>query len=243
MSDSAADKNFILFSVSWLAKRSFSVLSKCISKRYRHAYYRTKESLGQHKRDIIVYRVEEACDNLQETREHFEDALERFKALTHFKGGTLEHRYYALKRQFELSQVKTQTVSEKIRAIEEVGEALFLEWESELNQYSNRTLRAYSRQQLKETHKHYERLMKAMYLAEAKIHPVLTAFRDQVLFLKHNLNAQAIAALRHELVEIGIDIATLIAAMEKSINEASRFVAVLAERKALPASEHEGSAL
>lgn len=236
MSDS--DKLFL--SAKWLAERSLNAVSKFMAKNYRHAYYRTKESLGQHKRDIIVFRVEEACENLQETREHFEDALERFKALTHFKGGTLEHRYYALKRQFELSQVKTQAVSDQIRAIEEVGEALFVEWENELNQYTSRTLRAYSRQQLKDTQKHYERLMKTMHLAEAKIYPVLAAFRDQVLFLKHNLNAQAIAALRHELVEIGIDIATLIEAMEKSINEASRFVAVLAERKALPAPEQGG---
>lgn len=235
------DSDKLFFAAKWLAERSLNVLSKFVAKNYRHAYYRTKESLGQHKRDIIVYRVEEACENLQDTREHLEDALERFKALTHFKGGTLEHRYYALKRQFEMSLIKTQAVSDKIRAIEDVGEALFVEWEGELNQYTNRSLRAYSRQQLKETQKHYERLMKAMHLAEAKIQPVLAAFRDQVLFLKHNLNAQAIAALRHELVEIGIDIATLIEAMEKSINEASRFVAVLAERKDLPAPERGGS--
>jgi hypothetical protein len=240
MSDSKTDKDKSFISAKWLAERSLSALSKFMAKNYRHVYYRTKESLGQHKRDIIVCRVEEACDDLQETREHFEDALERFKALTHFSGGTLEHRYYALKRQFDISQLKTQAVSEKIRAIEDVGEALFVEWESELEQYSSRALRSYSRQQLKNTQKHYERLMKAMHLAEAKIHPVLAAFSDQVLFLKHNLNAQAIAALRHELVEIGIDIATLIEAMEKSINEASRFVAVLAARKALPPPEQGG---
>jgi hypothetical protein len=32
-----------------------------------------------------------------------------------------------------------------------------------------------------------------MLKAEQKIQPVLGAFRDQVLFLKHNLNANAIA--------------------------------------------------
>jgi hypothetical protein len=234
MSDSKPDNDNNFFSARWFAEASLGALTKFMAKNYRHVYFRTKESLGQHKRDIIVCRVEEACENLQDTREHFEDALERFKALTRFKGGTLEHRYYALKRQFELSQIKTQAVTQKIRAIEEVAEALFAEWETELKQYTSRALRAYSAKQLKAAQKHYERLMKAMHLAEAKIYPVLAAFNDQVLFLKHNLNAQAIAALRHELVEIGIDIATLVEAMEKSINEASRFVAVLAERKALP---------
>ena len=35
-----------------------------------------------------------------------------------------------------------------------------------------------------------------MRLAESRIEPVLKSFRDQVLFLKHNLNAKAIASLR-----------------------------------------------
>ena len=73
-----------------------------------------------------------------------------------------------------------------------------------------------------------------MQRAEAKIQPVLAAFKDQVLYLKHNLNAQAIAALRHEFIEIGIDISQLIHAMEQTIAEASQFVSVLTDQKALP---------
>ena len=61
--------------------------------------------------------------------------------------------------------------------------------------------------------------------------PVLAAFQDQVLFLKHNLNAHAIAALRHEFVEMGVDISRLIEIMEKTIREAGSFVSVLIEQK------------
>ena len=75
-----------------------------------------------------------------------------------------------------------------------------------------------------------------MRKAESRIHPVLSAFKDQVLFLKHNLNAQAIAALQHEFVEIGIDISQLIEIMEITINEASQFVSTLVDQKALPSS-------
>jgi hypothetical protein len=68
-----------------------------------------------------------------------------------------------------------------------------------------------------------------MKRAEKKIAPVLSAFRDQVLFLKHNLNAQAVASLQGELVSIESDVASLIREMEASINEADSFIQSLAK--------------
>ena len=64
-----------------------------------------------------------------------------------------------------------------------------------------------------------------MRTAESKMKPVLRAFNDQVLYLKHNLNAAAIASLQGTAVQIDKDVSALIADMEKSINEANAFVA------------------
>lgn len=44
-----------------------------------------------------------------------------------------------------------------------------------------------------------------MHDAEDRMEPVLQAFEDQVLYLKHNLNAQAIGALENELATIRQD--------------------------------------
>lgn len=205
-----------------------------IRKKCRHFYFHTKESFGQPKREIIVCRVEEACDSLEDTRTHFSDALERFKNIIVVEDEALEKRYRLLKMQFDISVTKANGVRDNIRLIEEVSEALFSEWESELDQYSSRSLKSQSRRQLKLTRQQYARLIKAMYKAESKIKPVLAAFRDQVLFLKHNLNAQAIASLQHELLEITVDISQLIMAMEHSISEANSFVNVLLDQKSLP---------
>lgn len=220
-----------------MAKHTLDLLTEFIIRKCRHFYYRVKESVGHHNRDIVVCRVEEACESLEETKNQFEDALDRFRELMHADTGVLDVRYKILKHQLEISQVKTNTVHERILSIEEVSQALFLEWEAELEQYTNRSLRAQSRAKLKSSRQHYLRLIKAMHSAEDKILPVLSAFRDQVLFLKHNLNAQAIAALQHEILEISIDIAQLIKAMEKSIEEANSFVMILVEQRALPSSK------
>ena len=64
----------------------------------------------------------------------------------------------------------------------------------------------------------------AMRRAERAMSPVLSAFQDQVLVLKHNLNARAIGSLRNELGNIERDTASLIAEMQKAIDEANSFI-------------------
>jgi DUF2959 family protein len=199
------------------------VLSGC-----QTAYFNAMEKFGYHKRDILVSRVEDARDAQHEAKDQFKSALVRFSELTGFKGGDLEEKYQQLNAEYESSQAKSDLVSSRITAVEDVAEALFEEWEDELNQYSNDGLRRSSRQQLEQTHRRYRQMILAMQKAEKKIAPVLAAFYDQVLFLKHNLNAQAIASLREELTSVETDINALIKEMESSIREADSFISAMA---------------
>lgn len=213
-----------------------NLIRMLLGKRLRNAYYQSQESLlGQHKRDLVVVQVDQACQSLRESRDQFIDALDRFKSIARVADSPLEQRYQQLKRRYDLCRNKADQFSQRIKAIEDVSEALFAEWEAELELYSNRALRARSQQQLKKSRQQYGRLLKALQIAESRMLPVLAAFQDQVLFLKHNLNAHAIAALRHEFVEMGMDISKLIEVMEKTITEASQFVSILVEQKRLPA--------
>lgn len=213
----------------------YTLLKTMFRKSMRQIYYKGRESLlGHHKRDIVVVHVDQACESLQDSRDQFEDSLQKFKTLLSLPDLSLDYRYHQLKKQYEFCRLKSDEVSHRIKLIEEVSEALFSEWEAELELYSNRSLRARSRQQLSKAQRQYKKLITALTRAESRIHPVLGAFQDQVLFLKHNLNAQAIAALQHEFVEISIDISKLIAIMEKTINEASQFVSTLVDQNTLP---------
>lgn len=216
---------------------AFGLLSpivKSLASRFQRLYFRAKESAGHHKRDILVSRVESARDGLEEAKEQFQTALEKFSDLTEFDGGALEDVYRQLKIEFDYSKSKALAVSDRIDAVQEVAEALFAEWEEELEEYSNRSLKNASRMKLKQTQQMYGQLLSAMRRAEGKIDPVLRVFQDQVLFLKHNLNAQAIAHLENELVNLTTGVAGLITAMERSIERANTFVQSLNGRKALP---------
>ena len=203
---------------------AFSFLAGCQS-----TYYSTMEKFGVHKRDIMVNRVSEARDSQEEAKEQFASALERFSSVLDFKGGTLEEKYKKVKAELDQSEKKARDVHKRIAAVEDVSEALFDEWEDELDQYSSASLRQSSKRQLDQTKKEYTKLIAAMKKAESKIDPVLRPLRDQVLYLKHNLNARAISSLQSELVHIETDVTVLIKEMEAAIREADSFIRTLAK--------------
>ena len=191
------------------------------------AYYGTLEKVGIHKRDLMVDRVEDARDAQEDAKEQFQSALEQFTSVVAVKGGDLEKKYIQLNDAYEESEKKADIVHNRIGKVEGVSEALFDEWEDELALYSSPRLREDSRKKLEQTRRDYTRLIKAMKRAEKKIQPVLVAFRDQVLYLKHNLNAQAISSLKNELVAIEDNVAGLVREMEVSIREAEQFLEAL----------------
>ncbi|MGQ9427383.1 DUF2959 domain-containing protein [Gilvimarinus sp. F26214L] len=188
------------------------------------AYYSTMERFGVHKRDILVDRVEDARDAQADGQEQFTSALDQFRAMVEFEGGELEERYDALNAEFEDSEAAAEEIHDRIDAIEEVSGALFDEWEDELAQYSDASLRRESRNQLNSTQRRYGELIAVMREAENRLDPVLDAMRDQVLYLKHNLNARAIQSLRGEVNVINRDVDQLLEAMRKSIAEADEFI-------------------
>jgi uncharacterized protein YhaN len=95
------------------------------------------ESFGYHKRDLLVSRVEDARDTQQDAKEQFKSALEKFSEVADFKGGKLEEKYKQLKTELEKSESKAKAVKKRIADVESVAKALFDEWKSELDQYSN----------------------------------------------------------------------------------------------------------
>lgn len=189
------------------------------------AYYGTMEAFGVHKRDILVDRVETARDKQEDAKEEFTSALEEFRSVVAFEEGSdLEDMYKKLNRSYERSQSAANAVEDKIDSVESVAASLFREWEKELEDYTDPALRDASQDQLDATRDRYETMVAAMRRAEASMQPVLDALKDQVLFLKHNLNAQAIASIQGTAAGIQDDVAELIEEMEASIAEANAFI-------------------
>ncbi|HEX2138371.1 MAG TPA: DUF2959 domain-containing protein [Woeseiaceae bacterium] len=195
------------------------VLASCTS-----TYYRAMESIGIEKRDILADRLEETRDAQSDAKEQFSSALEQYRSVIEFDGGDLEEVYDRLNGEYEQSASRAEEVRERIDSVEKVAEDLFEEWEDEIDAYSNPDLASQSRSLLADTRSDYQDVLAAMHRAEGSMEPVLTLFNDQVMFLRHNLNARAIGALESELASLEQATATLVEEMEAAIAEANSFI-------------------
>ncbi len=190
-------------------------------------YYNAWEKAGYHKRDILVSRVENTRDAQQDAQEEFKDALEQFGSIVEIENTDLKQAYDRLNGEYEDSTEAAEEVSDRIDKVEAVAKALFKEWEQEIEQYTKPEFKRTSTRQLKETRSKYNEMLVSMRRSEESMTPVLNTFRDNVLFLKHNLNAQAIGSLKGEFASLKSDIAVLIEQMNRSIAESDRFIAEL----------------
>jgi hypothetical protein len=183
------------------------------------------EKVGIHKRDILADRVEDARDAQSDAQEQFTSALEEFAAIIVVKDTQLKKAYDKLNSEYEASVVAAKEVSERIDKVESVADALFEEWEAELGLYSRSDLRAKSKKTLEDTKNRYRDMLAGMHRAEKSMAPVLRSFQDNVLYLKHNLNAQAIGSLKSEFSTLKSQIDGLLKDMSLSIERSNRFIA------------------
>jgi ElaB/YqjD/DUF883 family membrane-anchored ribosome-binding protein len=188
------------------------------------AYIATMEKMGYAKRDILSSRVKSARNAQEDAKKEIQSALEQFGKVVGYQGGDLEATYKKLNSELESSEDSAETVRKRIKDVESVADSLFAEWKTELGQYSSADLRRKSEEKLTQTKTRYNEMLGAMKKAEQRIDPVLKPLRDQVLYLKHNLNARALAAIKGELVKVDAQVDQLVKDMNKSIAEADKFI-------------------
>ena len=201
---------------------ALALLSGC-----RSVYYSAWEKLGVCKRDLLKKRVVAARDDEKAAGEQFKDSLTRIKEMYNFRGGDLEETYNTLNSDYERALGRASTVHKRVKDVETVAEDLFAEWEKEIGEISSTKLRSDSQDKLRETRNLYEDLHAALTQAEKSMEPVLLRFHDQMLYLKHNLNAAAVASLKGEATSIQSEVSRLLEDMNAAIARADAFVKTL----------------
>ncbi len=187
--------------------------------------YSALEKVGIHKRDILVDRVEDARDSQSETREHLVSAYQELSTLIGHDGGELEAQYKRLDKEVERSRDSIEELDDRLTAIDRVSDDLFEEWETELDLYNSQMLRAEQEKKLAEARRHFRVMRDRMQVARNRVDPVMAVLNDNVLYLKHSLNAQALAALRGQAILLEGEVEALIRDMQIAIDEADAFIA------------------
>jgi len=192
-------------------------------------YYKTMEKLGKEKRDILVQRIKDSKKDQEQTKQQIQTTMEKFQELTGFQGGDLEKNYKKLNDEYERAEGQANKLHDRIKSIDQVSSDLFSEWQKEIDEMRNPQLKSRSTALLKDSKDRQALYMKAMQKTEDQMKPVLAAFHDQVLFLKHNLNARAIGSLKGTSAKINADVTALTKSIDSSMAEADRLIASLSQ--------------
>ncbi len=190
-------------------------------------YYASMHKLGKEKRDILVQRIKDGKKDQDAAKEQLKTTLQAFQELTGFNGGNLEKVYNRLNGELERAQSRADKLSNQITSIDKVAGDLFAEWQKEIDGMQDPTLKRKSIGILADTKLRHAQYMRRMRQTEAKMVPILQRFRDQVTFLKHNLNAKAIQSLKVTAAKMDGDVAGLIGDIEVSSQEADKFIGTL----------------
>lgn len=199
-------------------------LSACTS-----VYYKTMQKLGKEKRDILVQRIKDSKKDQEQAKQQIQTTMEKFQALTGFQGGDLEKNYKKLNDEYDRAADQANKLHDRIKSIDQVSNDLFSEWQKEIDEMKNAQLKSRSAALLKDSKDRQSSYMKAMQKTEDQMKPVLAAFHDQVLFLKHNLNARAIGSLKGTSTKINSDVTALTKSIDSSIAEADKLIASLSQ--------------
>jgi len=191
------------------------------------AYYEAMEMVGREKRDLLRSELGGMVSDQEDAEEAFTDALTRIKALTGFDGGDLEREYDKLKGAYEDAESASDDIDSRMDDIETVAADMFAEWEQEIGEMQSASLKASSRQKLRDTRARYDRLHANLVETRGSMDPALSLLKDHVLYLKHNLNAAAVGALGAEMGNIENEIEELKRSIQQSISEAQRFLEVM----------------
>jgi hypothetical protein len=195
------------------------ILTSCSS-----LYYNAMEKIGKEKRDILVQRIVDGKKDQEAAKKQLKTTLEAFQELTGFEGGNLEKVYKKLNGEFADSEKRAKDLSDRIASIDQVAKDLFTEWDKEISGMKDKSLRTRSQQMLRETRARHQQYIRRMQQTDKKMQPVLQGFRDQVLFLKHNLNAKAIGSLKTTAAKMDGEVGVLIQDIEGSMREADSFI-------------------
>ena len=198
----------------------------------KSTYYNTMRTLGKEKRDILVQRVKDSKKDSEQTKEQLKTTMETFQELTGFQGGDLEKAYKKLNSEYEKASDQANKLHDRIKSIDDVSNDLFREWQKEIDEMGDAKLKSRSQTMLRDAKDRQAVYIKSMRGTEDKMTPVLNAFHDQVLFLKHNLNARAIGSLRQTGATINTDVNAVIQSIDGSMREADKLISTLSSSDA-----------
>lgn len=198
---------------------SFLLITSC-----SHVYYKSWELLGKEKRELLSSKMSALNEDQTEAKEEFANVLEEIRSKYSFKEGNLENTYDRMSSNYNDMNEEVEDLGSQIEDVESIAKDLFEEWKAEAKEFTNKDYERTSLQKLRVTRANFNEVLKESEATEKAMQKVLAKFHEQVIYVKHNLNAKAVGRLASELQNIQEVMRKLIQQINSSIQKADRFI-------------------
>lgn len=193
------------------------------------AYYKMWEALGREKRDLLTSEIKQTRESQSKLQTEFVATFERIKKEYTFEGGEVENTYRALSKDYKALDERRNSVTKHVEKVDALAEDLFEEWRKEANDMNDTSLRSQSLTKLEQSQAKFAEVAQKYAGMLEVVNGSLKRLHDHVIFMKHNLNAQALGALKRELHAMQPELDRLVAEINRSIALASEFEGDLAD--------------
>ena len=193
-------------------------------------YYDALEHTGIHKRDLLMQRIEKVRDAQMAAQKQFETTLLEYRSVVLFQSGDLSKRQTQLEEDYRAAQLRARNVRYHLQGVDSVADDLFSEWKSELKDYRTAELRRAAEADYDRTRQQYATLREQLNETEARLQPLLDLLGDQMLSLRHSLNARTLTQSPDAYTQLEQDMKRLSEEMTRANNQADMFIRRLRER-------------
>lgn len=186
-------------------------------------YYSTMARFGIDKRDILIERLDKTSEAMSRLDQRFEEMSTAYGATIHLEGGDLPAMHKEFAKSYDRTESAATSFHSRIGDIHSVAGALFEEWKLKTGEILDPDLREQSLRNFGHAQTSYTKLVRTMREVETEIDPVLTRFRDHVVFLKLNLHRMTLSSLQETEEELLLDVEHIRELLAQAIDETAAF--------------------
>jgi hypothetical protein len=157
---------------------------------------------GHERADEHIEKIERASEEMKDVRKHLNEAFEAYHKT--LREGTDERRssYKDLVKALERCEEETKELRKRHREMDEQAEEYFKKWKNSVKDIKNADLERRSEERLEATRRRYREVSMRWKTMGEDYEPVLAELRDQVVYLGHDLNEDAVLSLKEDAAEL-----------------------------------------
>lgn len=180
---------------------------------------------GLAKVDDLVDRIERVHVESELAKEAAKSAVRRLRTLASpgFAGDPVE-THQELSLAVDTSESQAARLTESVESMEAAAEPVFDQWRADLDAIVSARVRTRSEQRLRDTRNRYAAIVAAVKPAMEEYEALNRNLRDLTLFLGHDFNASAIAAVDEDVQALEQQVLALDGQLEECLAAAQTYL-------------------